>query len=182
VAQRGTPLWFLEAIWSILRLVSKLTDSNMEMFNTNFPEPGKSYKRRDGVYAIILNNNSDIAIIQTSTGYFLPGGGIEDNETKEECLFRECLEEIGFEIKIKRYLFSGNYFFYSTTLNVDMENFGYFFECELLNIKKIKTEDDHQLVWLSVNEAIKLLYLKNQQQAVRYFDQDNKKTNNFSLK
>ena len=34
----------------------------------------------------------------------LPGGGMEGNETKEECLYRELLEELGWAIKIDQYI------------------------------------------------------------------------------
>jgi len=50
-------------------------------------EEGKEYIKRPAVYGLIFNNQKDkIAIIQTSDGkYFLPGGGIENKETHQEC-------------------------------------------------------------------------------------------------
>ena len=43
----------------------------------------------------MFNDQKDkIAIIETGDGkYFLPGGGIENTETHEECMKREALEE-----------------------------------------------------------------------------------------
>ena len=43
------------------------------------------YKLRPAVYRLMFNEPKDkIAVIQTSDGkYFLPGGGIEKNETHE---------------------------------------------------------------------------------------------------
>lgn len=37
--------------------------------------------------------------------YVFPGGGIEENETKEDCIKRECKEELGIDIEIKKYLY-----------------------------------------------------------------------------
>lgn len=37
-------------------------------------------------------------------GYFLPGGEIGNNETHEECLKRECSEEIGYNIMFGEYI------------------------------------------------------------------------------
>lgn len=37
--------------------------------------------------------------------YVFPGGGVEDGETNEECLIRECREELGIEINIIKQLY-----------------------------------------------------------------------------
>lgn len=52
------------------------------------------YVLRPSCYTIIFNSSaSNIAVIQKGDRYFLPGGGMEGNETKEECVHRELLEE-----------------------------------------------------------------------------------------
>lgn len=37
--------------------------------------------------------------------YVFPGGKIEEDETKEDCIIRECREELGVTIKVKKYLY-----------------------------------------------------------------------------
>ncbi len=54
------------------------------------------YVLRPSCYAIIFHPfTSKIAVIQKGDRYFLPGGGMEGNETKDECLHLELLEELG---------------------------------------------------------------------------------------
>lgn len=54
------------------------------------------YVLRPSCYTVIFNDScSKIAIIEKGERYFLPGGGMEGTETKEECLHRELLEELG---------------------------------------------------------------------------------------
>ncbi|MFV8829823.1 NUDIX domain-containing protein [Alkalihalobacterium sp. APHAB7] len=56
-----------------------------------------------------------VAIIQTSDEkFFLPGGGIENNETHEECLKREAIEEMGMSIEMCHFLGCARRYFYST--------------------------------------------------------------------
>ena len=61
---------------------------------------GQTYVDREGVYAIILNDKNEVATIRLPHGYFLPGGGLEGTESKEACLRRECLEELGWRLKL----------------------------------------------------------------------------------
>jgi 8-oxo-dGTP diphosphatase len=61
---------------------------------------GINYVDRPGAYAVIENHDQRIAVIETSYGFFLPGGGIEPGETEIEALKREVLEEIGFRISV----------------------------------------------------------------------------------
>ncbi|MBR6676039.1 MAG: NUDIX domain-containing protein [Clostridia bacterium] len=59
------------------------------------PIEGISYYDRIGAYLICIENNK-LAVVRDPKGYFLPGGGIDDGESLEECVKRECLEETGF--------------------------------------------------------------------------------------
>jgi len=50
---------------------------------------GIDYIDRPSVYAVIENKHRQIAVIVTSNGYFLPGGGIDPSETEVDALKRE---------------------------------------------------------------------------------------------
>jgi ADP-ribose pyrophosphatase YjhB (NUDIX family) len=69
-------------------------------FNKSIDEPNMiSYKNtieRIAVRAIIMKNNH-ILLVQSNRGDFkFPGGGVEKNESHEECLNREVREETGY--------------------------------------------------------------------------------------
>lgn len=48
---------------------------------------GVEYVSRPGAYFIVFDNEK-VALIKTTKGYFLPGGGIDDDEPHDECLKR----------------------------------------------------------------------------------------------
>jgi 8-oxo-dGTP pyrophosphatase MutT (NUDIX family) len=53
-------------------------------------------KERIAIRAIIMTNNR-ILLVQSNRGdYKFPGGGLEENESHEECLKREVREETGY--------------------------------------------------------------------------------------
>jgi 8-oxo-dGTP diphosphatase len=59
------------------------------------------------VTAAIIRQDDKILICQRAEGdscsglWEFPGGKLEENETLEECLIRECREELGLKLKIK---------------------------------------------------------------------------------
>ena len=54
---------------------------------------------RNAVRAIITNNNKILMVhLEKTNEYKFPGGGIEPNETINEALKREVLEEIGYNV------------------------------------------------------------------------------------
>ncbi len=138
-------------------------------FSINQPENGKKYFKRVGAYAVIQNAEGLIAVAHVKTHYYLPGGGIDEGESPEDCLRRECLEEIGAEVSVGENFACGNYFFYSTVHHTDMESVGCFYECRLEKILDVESESDHELVWISMEQAISDLYLDNQKEAIRIF-------------
>lgn len=61
-----------------------------------------TYTLREASRAIAIDKDNNLAIlhVQKARYYKLPGGGIEEGESREEALFRECLEEIGSTVTI----------------------------------------------------------------------------------
>jgi 8-oxo-dGTP diphosphatase len=61
-----------------------------------------AFKRREAARAIVVDADGRIALLHATVyGYYkLPGGGVEDGESYEEALVRECKEEIGCDVVI----------------------------------------------------------------------------------
>ena len=55
--------------------------------------------------------------------YAIPGGGLEENETIEECVKREIQEEFNIEVEVKEQL----------GVVEDAKNIGYIFKCSIIS-------------------------------------------------
>ncbi|WP_241964575.1 NUDIX hydrolase [Paraliobacillus zengyii] len=140
----------------------------MDIITFGKREEGKKYIARPAVYSVMFNSqNNKVAIIQTGDGqFFLPGGGIEGNETHEECLKREALEEMGMDIKIVYYIGRANRYFYSTNEFKYYLSKGYFYVCEIEKKVSKPIEEDHFLKWIEPSQAIKILFHEHQSWAI----------------
>ena len=119
-------------------MISKLT--------FGYKKPTEQYVLRPSCYAIIFNSTSSkIAVIQKGDRYFLPGGGMEGNETKEECLHRELLEELGWAIKIDQYIGNAARYFYAEKEDIYYLNDGFFYIANMVQKQTENCEDDHVL-------------------------------------
>lgn len=67
-----------------------------KVFGEKAPVP---YYDRKGAYLIPVKDNK-IAVVKTPKGLFFLGGGLENGETDEACIRRECLEEAGITVTI----------------------------------------------------------------------------------
>lgn len=128
---------------------------------------GIDYIDRPGVYAVVKNDHQQFAVIETSNGYFLPGGGIDAGETEIDALKRELVEEIGYQISVmaeigasvEHIVFSKDKKYYQIRSK--------FFKVHLDSKIEEGIEKDHRLVWLSQEDALKLLTRQSQVWAVQ---------------
>lgn len=119
---------------------------------------GLDYKIRKGVYAVIFNITRDkVLTVQNFRGhYFLPGGGIEKDESNQDCLAREMLEETGYKVSIGSFIGDAKRYFQSTK-NEPLINEGYFYFAELLDKIQEPIEDDHFIKWIDIDSVQGLL-------------------------
>jgi 8-oxo-dGTP pyrophosphatase MutT (NUDIX family) len=126
---------------------------------------GISYEARPGAYAIVINADGKVAIMKTSSGFFLPGGGIEQNETTETALVREVREECGWEVIILdkvaeavQYVHAPGEGFFAKQC--------FFYRCSIHGRAASPVEYDHQTLWLEIAEARKRLTHESQSWAI----------------
>ena len=70
------------------------------------PEPGRRYRRRPGVYAVLMREGQILLTHQAEPEpeVQLPGGGIDPGEHPVAALHREVAEETGWRIALQRRL------------------------------------------------------------------------------
>ncbi len=122
---------------------------DIKQFGTK--QPGVEYVSRPGVYAIIVNNKGDLAVVEVRGKYFLVGGGLEGGESEEDGLRRETAEEVGKEILSMQFLGTANQ--YIDTKNGSFNKIGSFYKVELDEANREKTsESDHMFRWVTIGE------------------------------
>lgn len=124
------------------------------------PRPGLVYKDRPTAFGLVFHD-SKVACVRVDRGdhtyYDLPGGAIDGNETEEQALVREFVEETGMAVRpFSRIVEASQYFRKSD--GEPINNHGGFWIAELLSIDPAaKVEADHELVWLHPHTALKEL-------------------------
>ena len=113
---------------------------------------GCAYVRRPSAYALVRNPQGEWAVVRTPHGCFLPGGGKEAGETAQKTVEREAMEECGFVLKPRGLVASAIQFSYSTEEKKYFEKICEFVEAELLG-SEVALEADHELLWLSLDQA-----------------------------
>lgn len=124
------------------------------------PEAGLHYPDRPTAFGLVLHE-ARLACVRVDRGersYFdLPGGAIDGDETEEQALVREFVEETGMTVRpVARIAEAGQYFRRSD--GRPFNNVGGFWVAERLSLDAgARVEQDHELVWLSPRDAVRSL-------------------------
>jgi RimJ/RimL family protein N-acetyltransferase/8-oxo-dGTP pyrophosphatase MutT (NUDIX family) len=118
---------------------------------------GRTYIIRPGSYAVIRNNRGEVAIVQTSAGIGLPGGGADAGESPEQTLHREVLEETGRKIIIHRRLGYTVEIVHSSSEGNFEKQCTFFVASFDPHAPPSAPEPGTQILWLSPHDALAVL-------------------------
>ena len=117
---------------------------------------GQRYRRRPGVYAVLLRGDSILATFQEAPTpeFQLPGGGIDAGEQPVAALHREVIEETGWKIDVIRRIGAFRRFTFMPEYDLWAEKL-----CTVYLARPVlrlgpPSEAGHTAVWLPVEEAV----------------------------
>jgi 8-oxo-dGTP diphosphatase len=121
------------------------------------PPVGTNATVRPSAYGIIFNDLGSVAVVRTSRGVYLPGGGIEQKETAHEAVLREAREECGVEVQLGIWSRSAIDFVFSPSEQTLFEKRSTFVDGHCSSITYGPVEPDNQLEWHTPQEAANIL-------------------------
>ncbi|MBR2468481.1 MAG: NUDIX domain-containing protein [Clostridia bacterium] len=139
----------------------------MEIIREGEPFTGR-YDFRETCFGIV-ECDGQILLVRKKGQFSFPGGGIEENESFEDCLAREFEEEAGYTVKSIKELVCVDCFWFTWgnypmntkanmfVVEVDMENIG------------MPTEEGHEVFWVPTDEVLNLLPLPYHKAAMKYY-------------
>lgn len=107
------------------------------------------------VTAAIIKKNGKLLLCQRPAGkrcallWEFPGGKIEVGETPEECLARECYEELGITIGVERFAQEVTHAYPDITVNI------HFYFCKLVSGDPVCIEHN-DIQWFALDEVSKI--------------------------
>ena len=111
---------------------------------------------RPGGYAVIVDAEGRIAVLDVPAGRMLPGGGQDAGESPEDAALREAAEECGVADELVHARAEGRHFRKRCT----------FFRAHVVGTAR-RVDTDHVLAWVAPGDAIATLAHASQAWAVR---------------
>ncbi|MFA6436985.1 MAG: NUDIX domain-containing protein [Candidatus Paceibacterota bacterium] len=143
------------------------TIKEQDIYPNHIQKNESNYRKRIAGRTVLFDENKNIALLYVSkAGYYkLPGGGVEKDESPIEAAVRETLEEAGCNLeitgeigKIVEYRGQDDY---QDSNGIIQTSFCYI--AQVIGTKKEPSfepdeiKEGFQLVWISIDEAIKLI-------------------------
>jgi len=126
---------------------------------------GVDYVLRPGGYLVVRNSQSEIAVVKTPRGFFLPGGGQDNGETPERAAIREAEEECGLKVELIKALCTADELVFAQPEQMHYRKRSVFFSAKLISVTGTG-ETDHELKWMTLDDAVRRLNHQSQAWAV----------------
>ncbi|MCQ2742770.1 MAG: NUDIX hydrolase [Bacilli bacterium] len=145
-------------------MINEYANLFIRLKDDQYPFKGVTHVR-DVARAIVLNEDGKIAIHRIYRNdvfcdqHYLetPGGGVDEGETPEEAVIRECEEELGYIVEVLEKIGRVDDFYNL----IGRENHNFFFLCKIKEYKGKHFESDgdnfiQETIWIDIDEAISL--------------------------
>ena len=120
--------------------------------------PDKEYYDREAAY-VVLTDGKLFAVVKKRSGkLFLPGGKIENEESPEACIARECMEETGIKVTVKDYFAQGERYFFHEASNRYSHAIGHFYFSDEFEKVSEPLEEGNEVLWLPYEEAVRDMF------------------------
>ena len=119
---------------------------------------------KDGKVVLVKHENSFNGIY-----YLLPGGGLERDETIEECTLREVKEEIGLDVEVKTLTY------YEDVISKDDHTLHLIFKCKIIGGKIENLDPDKkvkEIVFMDEDEFKKVKFFPKKLKEILFRDKE----------
>ena len=121
------------------------------------PDPRFPKVSRPSAYALVVNPSGCLAVVRTSTGTYLPGGGSLGTESPEATVRREVGEECGLTIRPDAWRRDAVDHVTAANEGTHFEKRSTFLGAVLVDSSGAPTEPDHTTLWLAPHDALAAL-------------------------
>lgn len=122
------------------------------------------YTDREGAYLIPVRGDK-VGVIRTPKGYFFVGGGIESGEAHISCIERECMEEAGYTVSVKKKVCSAETYCYHDEIGF-FHPIQTYYVGEMISRKSESVEKDHEFLWIKYGDIKGRMYWEMQNWAL----------------
>lgn len=113
---------------------------------------------RFGSYALIRNDDGELALVDVDGRLFLPGGGWERGESAVQALHRELDEELGWSVAVDDVIGAASYRLRAQADRRLYRKIGFFYQAARIDSEAVRSEPSHRVRWVAAEIAVEALH------------------------